>query len=171
MSVVLVFWSQRSFYDQHRARRQLHDAVGSTADHPFVELRMSGGADDEKIDMERAGKFDDVSYRMTRQHMGFEMNPRSFRHCLRASNDRVKAPGGGSCLFPDLFDEFRQIGNLLDRNHMKIRFVLLRESERQRECMEGVFGAVVGVQYLGEHRSLPISFSVSPAEAAALLSH
>src|SRR5262249_13476305 len=41
-----------SLHDQHRALRELHDAVGAAADHALVQCRMAFRADDEQIDFE-----------------------------------------------------------------------------------------------------------------------
>jgi hypothetical protein len=70
----------------------------------------------------------------------------------------VKAARGGSRLFPDFFDERRHVVDLFDRNHMELGIVLLRDRERQRQRMEGVLRAVIGVQDFAEHASLPRSF-------------
>src|SRR5262249_17820249 len=55
----------------------------------------------------------------------------------------------------------RHVVDLFDRNDVQLGIILLGQRERQRQRMEGVLRAVVGVQDFAEHHSLPRSFSLA----------
>src|SRR5262249_32050100 len=61
-------------HHQHRAPRELHDAVGAAADHAVVQRRMAGGADDEEIDLELGRVSDDGAHRVSRDDVGLQFH-------------------------------------------------------------------------------------------------
>src|SRR5712692_7986598 len=58
------------FHHQHWAMSELYDAIGTTADHSLVQSRMSRCSDDEQINLEFGGEFNDVPHGMPGQQMG-----------------------------------------------------------------------------------------------------
>src|SRR5262245_45993512 len=63
-----------SLHDQHRALRELHDAVGPAADHALVQCRMAFRADDEQIDLELGREPNDVAHGMARDDVGLKLD-------------------------------------------------------------------------------------------------
>src|SRR5262245_42500849 len=103
-----------SLHDQHRALRELHDAVGAAADHALVQCRMAFRADDEQIDLELGREPNDVAHGMARDDVRVKLDVMLLRHGAGALQDGVEAARGGSRLFPDFFDEGRHVVDLFD---------------------------------------------------------
>src|SRR5262245_58212745 len=103
-----------SLHDQHRALRELHDAVGPAADHALVQCRMTFRADNEQIDLELGREPNDVAHGMARDDVSVKLDVMLLRHGASALQDGVEAARGGSRLFPDFFDERGRLVSRLD---------------------------------------------------------
>src|SRR5262245_63098796 len=66
-------------HDQHRALRELHNAVGAAADHALVQCRMAFRPDDEQIDLELGREPNDVAHGMARDDVSVKLD-RSEEH-------------------------------------------------------------------------------------------
>src|SRR5712691_2325261 len=140
-------------HHQHRAFGELHDAIGTAPDHPLVERGMAGRPNDEQVYLELGRELDDVADGMAGQQVGMQLDLLHLRHRPRALQHAVEEARGLARRFADFLDEFRQIGNLLDRDHVQLGGILFRDRERQRQRVKGVLRAVVGDQDLVEHRT------------------
>src|SRR5262245_21219666 len=87
-----------SLHDQHRALRELHDAVGPAADHALVQCRMAFRADDEQIDLELGREPNDVAHGMARDDVSVKLDVMLLRHGASALQDGVEAARGRSRL-------------------------------------------------------------------------
>ena len=74
-------------HDQHRALRELHDAIGAAADHALVQCRMTFLPDDEQIDIELGRQPNDVAHGMARDDVGVKFDVMLLRHGAGALQD------------------------------------------------------------------------------------
>ncbi len=64
------------FHHQHRALRELHDAIRAVADHALINSGMAFCADDQQLDIEFDGKIDNVAHGMPSDDMGAKLHKR-----------------------------------------------------------------------------------------------
>ena len=141
--------------------RELNDSIGPAANQSVIESRMAGCSDNEQLNFEFFSKVNDVSHRVPGNDVRIKLDMMLFGHRACALQNLVKTPRCRPRLLANLLDEFRHVVDLFNRNHMKIRVVLLCHRKRHRECMKGVFRPVIGVQNLAEHLTTPGSFGFS----------
>jgi hypothetical protein len=130
--------TSRSLHNQHRTRRKMHQPVRPAADHAAIQLRMTARTDNEQIDFQVAGKVDDVAHRVPRQYMSFELHLAFFGHLAGPIDHGMKATGGDPGFFSYFFNEFGDVGNFLDRDHMELRTHLFGDPDGQCQRMECV---------------------------------
>ncbi|GEM_PF-3985544 len=92
---------------------------------------MAPCADDEEIDVQLSGHLHNVSHGMPRNDVRVKLHPALFCHRARANKDLVKAPGGYSDFFPNLFDKFRHVIDLLHAHHVQLTMVVPRDGDCQ----------------------------------------
>jgi hypothetical protein len=78
------------------------------------------------------------------------------------------APSGGSNFLSDLFDEFRHVIDLFDRNHVKLRIVLFRNRKFQSERMKRVFRPSLACRILRNMRTVDFRNPVGTALAESV---
>ena len=100
--------------------RELYDSISPAANQSLVESRMAGCSDNEQLDFELFGKFNDVSHRVPGNDVRIKFDMAFFGHRACALQNLVKAPRCRSRLLANLLDELRHVVDLFNRNHMKL---------------------------------------------------
>src|SRR5262249_13502950 len=67
-------------HHEHRAGREVHDAVRAAAHHAVVERRVTARPHHEQVGLPIAGEVDNVAHRMTGDDMGLERDLKRLRH-------------------------------------------------------------------------------------------
>lgn len=57
---------------------------------------------------------------MAGQNVRVQLYTACFCHLACTIENGIEAAGGHACVFPDLFDGFREVGNLFDGNHVQL---------------------------------------------------
>jgi hypothetical protein len=116
---------------------------------------MASRSDNKQVRLEIGCKPHDVPHRMTRDDVGMKLYLAFFGHCARTLEDAMDSAGGRFLRPAIFFDDLRQIGDFLDANQVQFGFVLFSDGKCQRQCVEGMLGAVTGVQDFVKHRTSP----------------
>ena len=87
--------------------------------------------------------------------MGLKFDMVSLGLCPRPLQNLVETPGGRPRLLANLLDELRHVVDLFHANHVKFGVILSCNRECQGEGVKRMLRAVVGVQDLPEHCTLP----------------
>jgi hypothetical protein len=101
--------------------------------------------DHQKFGFKIACKIYDVPDGMTGHDVSLKLDTTLLGHSSRPLNDTMISARGSTSLFTDLFYEFGHIVDFFDRNHVKLRVVLLGYRNCEPQSMKRVFRAIIGV--------------------------
>ena len=95
--------------------------------------------------------------------MGLELKSVLLGQYPRALNSGMEAARGDPAILTDLFDEFRQIVDLGNRNRVQFGTVLLSDGECDVERLECLARAVIGVKDFRKHGLIPPLLAIAVA--------
>ncbi len=131
-------------HHQDRAGREVNQSIGPAAEHPLIEMRMTGGADHQQIGLEVAGKANDVAHRMPGQEMNAQTHLMLLGQGAGALVRLVETPCRGAGLLPYFLDEFRHVVDFLDRDQVQFGAGCFGNRDGEAQRAKGALRAIVG---------------------------